>query len=199
VAAVFKPWWTSAGVPVGEDHAGLALSSLPTSLTEDLDAWTEGDPGNPAFSLPSGERRTAADVMREAFGAAVTHLAAKLGGAPSSWTWGRLHSREFTSLTGAAGLSYGPRPAGGDGWTVDAAYGEPTSKAGPSWRMIVQLGSATAAVPVSAEGVYPGGQSENPASPWYADQIADWWNGRYLPMPPATGYATGPIRWDLRP
>ncbi len=65
--------------------------------------------------------------------------------------------------------------------------------------MIVRLGSATAAVPVSAEGVYPGGQSENPASPWYADQIADWWNGRYLPMPPATGYATGPIRWDLRP
>jgi len=38
-------------------------------------------------------------------------------------------------------------------------------------------GSAT------AEGIYPGGQSEDPASPWYSDQMADWWNGRYLPVP----------------
>jgi penicillin amidase len=51
---------------------------------------------------------------------------------------------------------------------------------------------------MSAEGVYPGGQSENPASPWYADLIADWWNGRYLPMP-AAGRAGGGVRWWLEP
>ena len=40
---------------------------------------------------------------------------------------------------------------------------------------------------VSAEGVYPGGQSENPASPWYDNLIPLWWNGQYLPVPtPAT-------------
>ena len=48
------------------------------------------------------------------------------------------------------------------------------------------------------QGIYPGGQSENPASPWYEDQVADWWNGRYLPMPPP-GSSPGVIRWTLRP
>jgi penicillin amidase len=55
------------------------------------------------------------------------------------------------------------------------------------------LGSA------AAEGVYPGGQSENPASPWYTDQMAGWWNGHYLPMPPEAGGVAGPVRWNLVP
>jgi penicillin amidase len=94
------------------------------------------------------------------------------------------------------GLGYGPRASGGDAWTIDAADGGLESRAGPTWRMIVAwTGHGSAA----AEGVYPGGQSENPASEWYSDQMADWWDGRYLPMPPAAGYATGPVRWRLSP
>jgi penicillin G amidase len=49
---------------------------------------------------------------------------------------------------------------------------------------------------LSAQGVYPGGQSENPASPWYANLIPLWWDGRYLPVP-APGSQAGPIRWTL--
>ncbi len=62
------------------------------------------------------------------------------------------------------------------------------------------------------EGIYPGGQSENPASAWYENLIADWWAGRYLPMPAAgsggsagsavpagSGSGSGEIRWVLRP
>ena len=45
--------------------------------------------------------------------------------------------------------------------------------------MIVTLSAAG----VTAEGVYPGGQSENPASPWYDDQVPLWWDGQYLPVP----------------
>jgi penicillin G amidase len=122
----------------------------------------------------------------------VAHLAATLGGAPSSWTWGRLHTREFPSLSGADGLGYGPRADGGDPFTPDAADGGLTANTGPSWRMIVDLSGAG----VSAEGVYPGGQSENPASPWYDDQIPLWWDGRYLPVP-VPGRAAGSLTWTL--
>jgi penicillin G amidase len=52
---------------------------------------------------------------------------------------------------------------------------------------------------IAAEGIYPGGQSENPASPWYGNLVARWASGRYLPMPPAGVAASGPIRWELRP
>ena len=83
--------------------------SSQASLDEDLEAWTLGDPANPAFALPSGERRTAPQVMRQAFATAVAHLSSVLGGAPPAWAWGRLHSRAFPALSGTNGLGYGPR------------------------------------------------------------------------------------------
>jgi penicillin amidase len=194
--AVFQPWWNRAAVPVRKDRSGLEISPVDQfSLDEVLEQWTLTDPRNSAFTAPGGHPRTAPGVMRTAFGTAVAHLARTLGGAPASWAWGRLHSREFPSLTQADALGYGPRASGGDSWTVDAAYGYPVSRSGPSWRMIVQW---TGRGP-TAEGIYPGGQSENPVSPWYEDQVADWWNLRYLPMPSAAGTTPGVIRWILRP
>jgi penicillin amidase len=195
LGAVFGPWWRADKVPVRRDHAGLAVSAQQFSLDQVLEAWTVSDPGNAAFTPPGGPRRTAAGAMRAAFAAAVAHLTARLGPAPSAWSWGRLHTRRFPSVTQAAGLGYGPRATGGDAWTIDAADGGLESRAGPSWRMIVDWtghGRAT------AEGIYPGGQSENPASPWYTDQMAGWWDGRYLPVP-AAGATAGPVRWTLLP
>jgi penicillin amidase len=196
LSAVFQPWWTADRVPVHKDRPGLRVSAQQFSLDEDLETWTLSDPGNAAFTAPGGPHRSAAGVMRTAFAAATAHLAARLGGAPSSWAWGRLHSRQFPSLTQAAALGYGPRASPGDPWTVDAADGGLVSKQGPSWRMIVRWAGPGQA---AGEGVYPGGQSENPASPWYENLVADWWDGRYRPLPPAGGYTSGAIRWTLRP
>ncbi len=195
LTAVFQPWWHTAGVPVHRDRGGLKVSPDQASLDEVLETWTLRDPGNATFTAPGGPRRTAPQVMRAAFATAVAHLSSRLGAAPSHWAWGRLHSRQFPSLTQADALGYGPRAAGGDPWTVDAADGGLVATQGPSWRMIAAWTGPGAG---TAQGIYPGGQSENPASPWYEDQVADWWNGRYLPMPPA-GSAAGVIRWTLRP
>ena len=196
VSAVFQPWWQAAKVPVAKDPTSLKATVQQASLDEDLGQWTLADPGDRAFTPPGGAARTATQVMRIAFGTAVARLSARFGGSPDTWTWGRLHSTQFLSITGATALGYGPRPAGGDQWTVNAADGYPVSSQGPSWRMIVKW---TGRGQAAAEDVYPGGQSENPASPWYADLIADWWNGGYLTMPPAGGYSTGSIRWSLLP
>jgi penicillin G amidase len=198
LSAVFQPWWNAGKVPVYKDHAGLpvAAQQQQSSLDQVLENWTLNDPRNSAFTPPGGPHRSAPQVMRAAFATAVAHLAARLHGAPSSWAWGRLHTRQFPSITQAAGLGYGPRASGGDPWTIDAADGGLVSHSGPSWRMIVAWtghGSAT------GEGIYPGGQSENPASPWYEDQMADWWNGRYLPMPPAGGFSAASVMWALSP
>lgn len=46
---------------------------------------------------------------------------------------------------------------------------------GPSWRMVVALGEDEP----EAYGIYPGGQSGNPASPFYKDRIKTWANGEY--------------------
>ncbi len=195
--AVFQPWWRAAKVPVRKDRQGLAISPQGQfSLDEVLAAWTTSDPANSAFSPPGGPHRTAPVVMRAAFATAVAHLSAVLGGTPSSWQWGRIHSRQFPSVTEVDALGYGPRSSGSDTWTVNAADGGLVSHEGPSWRMIVAWTGAGAA---TGQGVYPGGQSENPASPWYSNQMQDWWDGRYLPMPPASGLPAAPIEWSLQP
>ncbi|MCH2046185.1 MAG: penicillin acylase family protein, partial [Saprospiraceae bacterium] len=46
--------------------------------------------------------------------------------------------------------------------------------AGPSWRMVVHLDKVT-----EAYGIYPGGQSGNPGSKFYADMIKKWEKGDY--------------------
>ncbi len=191
---VFQPWWNAAKVPVSKDHDGLAVdAATQQSLDEDLEAWTLTDQANPAFTLPSGHKRTAPDVMREAFAQAVSHLTATLGADPGKWTWGALHTREFPALSGADGLGYGPRAASGDAFTPDAADGDLTSSSGPSWRMIATLSPSAG---VTAIGVYPGGQDENPASPWFNNQIPLWWTGQYLPVP-EPGASPAPITWRL--
>jgi penicillin G amidase len=193
LSQTFEPWWKAARVPTAKDPLDLEVGPGLAPLDEDLETWTLGDPSNPAFAGPSGHGPGSAPAaMVVAFRQAVSHLSGQFGGSPSSWTWGRMHSRSFPSVTGADGLGYGPRAAGGDPFTEDAADGGLDATTGPSWRMVVSLGPGG----VSAEGIYPGGQSENPASPWYDNLVPLWWDGQYLPVP-VPGVTDGPVRWRL--
>ncbi|HET9895272.1 MAG TPA: penicillin acylase family protein [Streptosporangiaceae bacterium] len=174
----------------------LDLSGLPASLLEDLQQWTLHDQGNPAFTPPGGPARNATAAMRTAFAEAVRSLSAKLGADPAAWYWGRLHSRAIPSITGYAALGYGPYESGGDPWTIDAADGGLTSSFGPSWRMIADWTGPGTARTASA---YPGGQSDNPASPWYENLLSLWLARRYLPLPGNRGGHAGQVSWTLLP
>lgn len=48
---------------------------------------------------------------------------------------------------------------------------------GPSWRMVVELGTET-----KAYGIYPGGQSGNPGSAFYDNMVDDWVAGKYYSL-----------------
>ncbi|MEN0002634.1 MAG: penicillin acylase family protein [Bacteroidota bacterium] len=49
---------------------------------------------------------------------------------------------------------------------------------GPSWRMIVAFDENGS----KAEGIYPGGQSGNPGSPYYDHTVQPWVKGEYYPL-----------------
>ena len=187
ISETFDPWWKSRSVKVKrQDVQGM--------LGQDLESWTLTDPVNRAFSAPGVGSRGAADAQRTAFHKAIASLRKNLGSNPRSWTWGRIHTRELTNLALITGLNYGPRAERGDGNTPLAARGA-NSTSGPSWRMVVDWGSA------AFEGVYPGGQSENPASSWYVNRVDTWWDGRLDPMLGAdqAASARGAVRWSLAP
>ena len=195
LSETFDPWWKSRHVPVSrtESGASTATTQLDDALSQDLEAWTLGDPVNRAFSAPGAGERNAMDVMRKAFHTTVANLGKQLGSDPRSWTWGRVHQRELENLAQISGLSYGPAPDRGDAFTPLAAPDFPSTH-GPSWRMVVDWGTGT------FSGVYPGGQSENPASAWYTDRVQTWWDGLYSPMLTAGEAATagGTVTWTLR-
>ena len=125
---------------------------------------------------------------------AVAELAKSLGPAPATWSWGRLHQRQLDSLAQIDSLDFGPEPDRGDAYTPLAAGDFPSSH-GPSWRMVVDWGTG------AFEGVYPGGQSENPASGWYTDRVTTWWSGLYKAMTAAeeAGTQAGSVTWRFRP
>lgn len=67
------------------------------------------------------------------------------------------------------------RPIAVGGWSniINAT----TKSHGPSWRMIVHLTDVT-----EAYGVYPGGQSGNPGSPYYDNMVETWTQGKYFTL-----------------
>ncbi|MBX7225593.1 MAG: penicillin acylase family protein [Chitinophagales bacterium] len=62
-------------------------------------------------------------------------------------------------------------PVGGYATIVNAC----TETWGPSWRMVVDFKDGRP----KGYGIFPGGQSGNPGSPYYSNMIADWAKGKY--------------------
>ena len=124
-----------------------------------------------------------------ALGDAVATLREHAGADPDGWAWGevrplRLRHPVARAQPGlAAVFERGPYPLGGDTHTVPQASVAPLEPlADPvaiaSLRMAVDTGDWSA-----SRWVLPGGQSENPLSPHFDDQLARWRDGRGVPIP----------------
>jgi penicillin amidase len=198
IALSFDPWWKAKKVSVDRSELNDALGQYLEALA--LAGKTVCAPPNcsapvaSACPLAACERLSLTLALRKAFSSTTAKLTRQLGADPKTWTWGRIHQRVIENLAHVKGLNYGPRPDRGDANTPLAAPDSPSSH-GPSWRMVVDWGAGT------FQGVYPGGQSENPASQWYADRVDKWWNGKYSAMLTADQAAAtkGSKTWRLRP
>jgi penicillin amidase len=135
----------------------------------------------------AGGRSARDDVMLDALDDALKNLRDRLGDDPSAWTWGSLHTVTFAGpLAMIADLAplftAGIAEVGGDAHTIAQAAFEPGAGFDvdvlASWRMIVDL-----ADPDTALGVHTTGQSGNPVSAHWSDQLALWREGRHHPMP----------------
>ena len=123
-------------------------------------------------------------VITDALTGAVTELRTTLGDDPSGWTWGALHrltlAHPLAAIPGLEPLFVAASlGVGGDEQTVAQAGIDGTrgyaAAVVQSWRMVVDL-----ADPTHPHVTLPAGNSGNPASPHWADQLE--------------AYATGTLR-----
>jgi penicillin amidase len=135
------------------------------------------------FDLGQGETRD--DVLRLALAETLAYLQKEFGPDPANWTWGKLHQIIYSHPLGESKLlapffNRGPYPVSGNGHTVCATHQgnfDSHTFGGPPYRMIVDLGDARNSVSLLTPG-----QSGQPGSPHYDDQIAAWSAGDYHPM-----------------
>ena len=111
----------------------------------------------------------AENVQISAFFSAVQEMDSLLEANPTI-TWGKYKPLHINHLVRIPALSALDIEADGCPDAINAKG----NSFGPSWRMIVHQTS-----PVQGYGVYPGGQSGNPFSPFYKNMVHDWVNGKY--------------------
>ncbi|GAB3322372.1 penicillin acylase family protein [Larkinella ripae] len=112
---------------------------------------------------------TITDVVTGSFQATVDSLTKQHGPLGKTWAWADQKGTGIRHLIpGLDAFSALNVQIGGGRGIVNAAG----RRAGPSWRMVVQTGPQ-----VSAYGVYPGGQSGNPGSPYYLNMLEAWRKG----------------------
>jgi penicillin amidase len=174
-----------------ERYAGQGPTPLiqeGTTFAEKSWAWlreTLAQPDSPRFDLGGGEDRD--EVMRRALTESIQYLKDRFRPNPDDWSWGQLHRLAYSHPLGRVRpldrlLNRGPFPMGGDQSTVWAtghrSFGDtPSSVIGPPFRFIADLGD-----PSNSWGLLAPGQSGQPGSKHYDDQIQAWFDGGYHPM-----------------
>ncbi len=119
------------------------------------------------------ERETLTSLVQQAFSAAAKELKAWADSAGMEPEWTTYKATALAHFLRIDALAIKKLPIGGDLHIVNAT----SSTHGQSWKMIVALGDS-----VNAWGIYPGGQSGNPGSPFYSDLTDKWANGEYNPL-----------------
>jgi penicillin amidase len=115
--------------------------------------------------------------MARSFVAAIAQLVKDRGADLSRWQWGASNVLRLHSMTRNPALDRGGIPVRGDEFTLGPGANGGEVTGGASWRMVVDFSDLG-----HSFGMYPGGESEDPTSPHYDDQMKPWAEGRYLPL-----------------
>jgi penicillin amidase len=166
---IFNYWWNHLQHDIYDDE--FSKTTLPLKRPFEstlLEALLKDSTYVFIDNVNTPQKETLREVITTAFLQAMNDLAEaakedKLTWAKNKDTWVRHNLR-------LAALSRPHLPIGGGVHCINAA--KPNH--GPSWRMIVQL-----TTPVEAYGIYPGGQSGNPGSPYYDTFVDKWASGKY--------------------
>ena len=123
------------------------------------------EPHSKWFDDPRTDKKEwLADIARESLETALKELKEKHGSDITKWEWSRHNPTRIIHATRLNGLS---RTVSAPG-TTEVIYAN-NGVHGPAWKMVVALGPQP-----RAWGILPGGQSGDPTSPYYDNDLEKW-------------------------
>ncbi|MBS1507514.1 MAG: penicillin acylase family protein [Bacteroidetes bacterium] len=171
-AASYYEAWIRVLYPMVWDEVFDSKVSLPDPTAYTTIKLIKEKPELSFFDIQSTpEKETAVDVVRKSFSQGVKEIEKWKREKQKDPTWAAFKDSYIQHLARLEPLSYHVIH-GGNGSIVNAH----SRRNGPSWRMVVSLEKNG----VKAWGVYPGGQSGNPGSPYYNNMIDVWTADRYF-------------------
>jgi penicillin amidase len=170
---LFEVWYDSCYLKTWDEMDALRQQEKDILFP---DGWRliqmlESDTSNAFFDHPNTPaRENARDIVNEAFLAMQGYFRSNPDKRAS---WGQYRPVQIKHLGQIEAFSRMNLAIGGHKSAPNAQnYGF-----GPSWRMVVELGDKP-----RAYGVYPGGQSGNPGSPYYDNMVDYWAKGQYYEL-----------------
>jgi penicillin amidase len=172
-AAYYEAWWDEL-LPMTWDEFDEQNNVIDFPTTYTTIKLLKEQPTLPWFDIKSTtEKETAPDLLQKSFKLGLEDIAKWTTETKKDLTWGNYKGTIIRHLMQLDPLSVKVQ-YGGNHDIVNA-----TSRThGPSWRMIVSLEKSG----IKAWGVYPGGQSGNAGSAYYANMIPMWATGKYIPL-----------------
>lgn len=162
-ATFFEAWFSELRKEIWDDEFGK-FNNYPSTdqtlrlLLKDTNSrWID--------KINTPEKENLKMLVQSSFSKAVALLKEKHKGNDENWFWGKYKGFALQHLL-IPNLGLDNLMTSGSSRTVNATG----SDHGPSWRMVVLLGANSP----KAYGVYPGGQSGNPGSFYYANMVENW-------------------------
>ncbi len=171
IARLYEIWWANTVFYTWDEFKNYRFYLRPPDKVVLLDLIRK-EPDNKYFDLQStAQQENASDIITDAFITSSNDFTKTRKEGREQW--GDYHKVNLMHPTNLPAFSEMSLSAAGQSEAINAT----SRNWGPSWRMIVELGDRP-----KAYGIYPGGQSGNPASEYYNNFTKDWNKGKYYPL-----------------
>lgn len=170
---VFEVWWNTFYDQLWDEFSIDSIALDPPNDAATIYLMRQYPNDSIFDSQLTTARETMSDLLQESFLTAGQQLAQWEEEHGQEYRWGDYKATSVQHMLQLDPFSIMNIQVGGGRNIVSANSG----RHGASWKMIVSLGPE-----VQAWGVYPGGQSGNPGSPFYTNMVSTWAAGDYYPM-----------------
>jgi penicillin amidase len=170
--AIYETFWKQLYYHVWDEIRKYPNIPLPAPKYYITVQLLSAQPEHALMDIDSTQNKveTAADLVRMSFKETAARLSTWQKTHKKNLNWANYKSTEINHILRIPAFSVANVHTGGNTGIVNA-----TSRThGPSWRMVVSVDK-----PMEAYGIYPGGQSGNPGSHFYANNIDKWAEGKY--------------------